>query len=87
MEVIKFGGSSLASASTIRRVGEVLVSRRDKQKILVLSAMGGMTNKLISIGELACSGDSDYKSVYQELRDFHLKALIELVPSGKVRRR
>ncbi|HIB78416.1 MAG TPA: bifunctional aspartate kinase/homoserine dehydrogenase I [Flavobacteriales bacterium] len=85
MEVIKFGGSSLASASTIRRVGEVLVSRRDKQKILVLSAMGGMTNKLISIGELACSGDSDYKSVYQELRDFHLKALIELVPSGKVK--
>jgi len=84
MEVIKFGGSSLRDSSTIRRVGEILISRRKKKKILVLSAMGGITNKLISLGELACSGNPEYKSVYQDLRDRHLKSLIELVSSKDV---
>jgi aspartokinase/homoserine dehydrogenase 1 len=84
MEVIKFGGSSLLNSSTIRRVGDVLISRRKNKKILVLSAMGGMTNELISLGNLACDGNTEYKSVYQSLKDHHLKTLIELVSSDNV---
>ena len=84
MEVIKFGGSSLLNSSTIRRVGDVLVSRRKNKKILVLSAMGGMTNELISLGNLACDGNTEYKAVYQSLRDHHLKTLIGLVSSKDV---
>ncbi|MFB1019421.1 MAG: aspartate kinase, partial [Flavobacteriales bacterium] len=64
MEVIKFGGSSLLNSSTIHRVGEILLSRRKSKKILVLSAMGGMTNELILLGKVACDGDTEYKSVY-----------------------
>lgn len=78
MEVIKFGGSSLLNASTIQRVGEILLSRRKNKKILVLSAMGGMTNELILLGKLACDGDAGYKAVYQNIRGSHLKTLIEL---------
>ena len=84
MEVIKFGGSSLLNSSTIHRVGEILLSRRKNKKILVLSAMGGMTNELILLGKLACDGDTEYKSVYQSLRDHHLKTLIELASAEDV---
>ena len=43
-----------------------------------------MTNELILIGKLACDGDTEYKSVYQSLRDHHLKTLIELASSQDV---
>ena len=61
MEVLKFGGSSLVSAEAMQRVRDVLVARRGTQRIVVCSAMGGVTNALIQIGLKAAQGDAGYE--------------------------
>ena len=79
IEVIKFGGSSLVNSDAMRRVGQVLVSRRLVPKVVVLSAMGGITNTLLEAGRLAHLGDPSYRERCQTIRDRHHKALLELL--------
>ena len=81
IEVIKFGGSSLIDSDAMRRVGKVLVSRRLVPKVVVLSAMGGITNTLLEAGRLAHLGDPHYRALCQTIRDRHHKVLLELLPS------
>ena len=78
MEVLKFGGSSLVSAEAMQRVRDVLVARRGTQRIVVCSAMGGVTNALIQIGLKAAQGDADYEGLLDELIERHRKTLDEL---------
>ena len=51
MIVMKFGGTSVESAAAIRRVAEVVRARADRHPVVVVSAMGKTTNKLLAIGE------------------------------------
>ena len=74
MEVIKFGGSSLASASAMMQVAEVLEERRSVPKFVVLSAMGGATDALIQAGEAAREGDSSWSGIVDELQVRHSDA-------------
>ena len=78
MEVLKFGGSSLVSAEAMQRVRDVLVARRGTKRIVVCSAMGGVTNALIQIGLKAAQGDAGYEGLLDELIDRHRKTLDEL---------
>ena len=47
--VMKFGGSSLASAERMREVAELILSFRNERPVIVLSAMGKTTNKLLLV--------------------------------------
>lgn len=78
MEVLKFGGSSLVSAEAMQRVRDVLIARRGKQRIVVCSAMGGVTNALIQIGLKAAQGDSSYEQLLDALIERHRNTLNEL---------
>lgn len=78
MEVLKFGGSSLVSADAMKRVRDVLVARRSTQRIVVCSAMGGVTNGLIQIGLKAAQGDAGYAELLDDLIERHRKTLDEL---------
>ena len=78
MEVLKFGGSSLVSADAMQRVRDVLVARRGTQRIVVCSAMGGVTNALIQIGLKAAQGDAGYTNLLDELIERHRKTLDDL---------
>src|SRR6478752_2836273 len=51
MKVLKFGGTSVGSASRIRNVAQ-LVQRENAPVLVVLSAMSGTTNRLVEITEL-----------------------------------
>jgi len=53
MIVMKFGGSSVADASRLRHVGEIVKSQLNKKPVLVLSAMGDTTDHLLEAGDLA----------------------------------
>jgi aspartokinase/homoserine dehydrogenase 1 len=53
LEVLKFGGSSLATAAAMERVAQVLWERRDTRRVVVCSAMGGVTNDLLELGRAA----------------------------------
>ena len=74
MIVMKFGGSSVESAEAIQRVTEIVKSRLDRRPIVVVSAMGKTTNRLLTIADLAVGGQRDEAlRELVSLRDFHLR--------------
>lgn len=60
MVVMKFGGTSVGSAERIRHVGELISG--DERKVVVLSAMSGVTNRLVEIGGLYYSSNNQGKT-------------------------
>jgi len=74
MIVMKFGGSSVESAEAIARVAETVRARLDRKPVVVVSAMGKTTNKLLAIASAAVSGrrEDALEQLFQ-LRVFHLK--------------
>jgi aspartokinase/homoserine dehydrogenase 1 len=81
--VIKFGGSSLGDAERISRALDIVEQGRseDRQVIVVVSALGGVTNSLVDLCELARSGDSSYKGVLNDLISRHEQIVFTLVDS------
>ncbi len=74
MIVMKFGGTSVESAEAIGRVMGIVKTRLDRRPIVVVSAMGKTTNKLLAIAQQAITGHRDRAlSDLFELRDFHLR--------------
>ncbi len=71
----KFGGSSLASAELYGRVGEILESRGEAKKAVVVSAMGGVTDRLIETVELARERDAAYRRRLDELKELQFEAI------------
>ncbi|MGN6178537.1 MAG: bifunctional aspartate kinase/homoserine dehydrogenase I [Mucilaginibacter sp.] len=81
MKVLKFGGTSVGSVSSITTLLEIL--RRDtstERPIVVLSAMGGVTNLLLGMAEDAAAGkDFTEKLAQLEARHFEVvKALLDI---------
>jgi aspartate kinase len=74
MIVMKFGGTSVESTAAISRVTSIVRDRLDRQPVVVVSAMGKTTNKLLAIASAAVKGQKD-DAIRQllELRDFHLR--------------
>ena len=57
MQVLKFGGSSVANSENIKKVLAVLKTRTaGQQTIVVVSALGGITDLLINCSSLAAQG-------------------------------
>jgi aspartate kinase len=57
MIVMKFGGSSVESAEAIARVASIVKARRDRDPVVVVSAMGKTTNRLLEMADAAVAGD------------------------------
>ena len=57
MIVMKFGGSSVQDSTAIRRVASIVASRLAEQPLVVVSAMGGVTDKLVQVAEAAARGE------------------------------
>ncbi|KAK3183891.1 hypothetical protein Dsin_031177 [Dipteronia sinensis] len=79
--VMKFGGSSLASADRMREVAELIRSFPNERPVIVLSAMGKTTNKLLLAGEKAVSCGVINASCIEELnfiKELHLRTTKEL---------
>jgi aspartate kinase len=74
MIVMKFGGSSVESAEAIRRVAGIVRERLDRRPVVVVSAMGKTTNKLLAMAAKAVAGDLDAAIVQvDDLRGAHLR--------------
>ena len=74
MIVMKFGGSSVESAAAIGRVASIVKARAELQPVVVVSAMGKTTNKLLAIGDRAVAGQLDSALAdLAVLRAFHLQ--------------
>ena len=82
MIVMKFGGTSVESASAIERVAAVVKARAERRPIVVVSAMGKTTNKLLAIAQSAIEGKrEDYIRQLHDLRDFHSREARRVVPT------
>ncbi len=80
MQVIKFGGSSVANAENIKKVIVVIQQKILKEKtVVVVSALGGVTDLLILCSTLAAAGDETYKEKISEIEQRHLQAVRELI--------
>jgi len=85
MQVLKFGGTSVATADNIRKV--ISIARQAILKddtIIVVSALGGMTDILIETGFLAASHNPAYKEKLQDFGQRHLLVAGELLPANKL---
>ncbi|XP_048336691.2 aspartokinase 2, chloroplastic isoform X1 [Ziziphus jujuba] len=79
--VMKFGGSSVASAERMREVADLVLSFPEERPVIVLSAMGKTTNKLLVAGEKAVSCGVTNASTIDELsfiKELHLRTVDEL---------
>ncbi|WP_311195933.1 aspartate kinase [Antarcticibacterium sp. 1MA-6-2] len=81
MKVLKFGGTSVGSAESIQNV-RTIVSRIEGPKLIVLSAMSGVTNILVRINENLKVGEiTEAEELISELRKKHLDLVDSLIPT------
>jgi aspartate kinase len=81
MIVMKFGGTSVESAAAIERVAGIVRTRESHRPVVVVSAMGKTTNKLLAIAAAAIDGRrADYIQQLHDLRDFHSREARQVVP-------
>ena len=84
MQVLKFGGTSVANAEAIQKVVEIVSGSVDRDRtILVVSAIRGCTDSLIHIGNLASQRDESYIEIIDDLQDKHHQIIRELLPREK----
>ena len=86
MKVLKFGGSSVGSADSIRNVKRIVESQTEPV-IVVVSALGGITDKLIRTSQLAVAGDVAYLTEYAEMAERHHAMIHAVIPEGAARQR
>jgi len=75
MKIMKFGGTSVGRPERMHQVAQ-LITRDDEPKIVVLSALSGTTNALVSIGEALSRGDKDAANQVIEKLDQHYQDFI-----------
>ncbi len=81
MQVLKFGGSSVSSAENINKVVKIIQSKIGEIKTLVVvSALGGVTDLLLLAANTAVKNDIEYKKILEQIEAKHLLAVKELLP-------
>ncbi|MEI7661305.1 MAG: bifunctional aspartate kinase/homoserine dehydrogenase I [Bacteroidota bacterium] len=81
MQVLKFGGTSVANAGNIRKVIDIVRHAALKDKtIVVVSALGGTTDLLIEAGTLAATHERRYREKLTEFGERHQQVVRELLP-------
>ena len=83
MKVLKFGGTSVGTSESIRKVKAIAESRQEPV-ILVVSALGGITDQLIKAATLAAAADPAFREVLGSIRDRHIQVCSEVVPDPAV---
>ncbi|MEO7768301.1 MAG: bifunctional aspartate kinase/homoserine dehydrogenase I [Ferruginibacter sp.] len=81
MQVLKFGGSSVKNAENINKVIDIIKEKIANDKtIVVVSALGGITDILLQCSKLAAEGNECYKEKLLEAEHRHLQTAKELIP-------
>lgn len=87
MKVLKFGGTSVGSAENIRRVKDIVKSQQD-DVIVVVSALGGMTDKILNAAKMAVLGTEYFNTEITGIKQRHeevVNALFEGESQTKVK--
>ena len=84
MQVLKFGGTSVANAENIRKVSCIIQKAAKTGPVLaIVSALGGITDVLLQAARKAAQGTEDYKQLLEQAELRHLEVVKELIPVVK----
>jgi aspartate kinase len=79
MRVFKFGGASVKSADAVKNVSKVLNAHGDGPLVVVISAMGKITNKMEQLVDAYFHNDNTKKQLFDEVKAFHCEITDELL--------
>lgn len=86
MKVLKFGGTSVGSMKSILSLKQIVENEAKKQPVvIVVSALGGITDKLIATSKLAVTGDEEWKTEFDAMVDRHHKMIDTIITDTKAR--
>jgi aspartate kinase len=81
MQVLKFGGTSVANSENIIKVVKIILSHgNDRKTVVVISAFSGITDMLHLCGTMAAAGNEEYRELLLKIEHRHLDAVRELIP-------
>ena len=84
MRVLKFGGTSVGSPESILNLKKI-VEAIDEPVIVVVSALGGITDRLIATSKLASDGNAAYRNEFNAMIERHRNMIDAVIPDGVVR--
>ena len=84
MKVLKFGGTSVGSVASILNVKKIVESQKDPV-VVVVSALGGVTDQLIQTSLQAVAGNPDYQKSFFSMVERHEKMIREIIPERRDR--
>ncbi len=82
MKVLKFGGTSVGSVESILNLKKI-VEGQQEPVVVVVSALGGITDKLINTSKLAVAGDATYLTSYEEMVERHHQMIDAIITDTK----
>lgn len=80
MKVLKFGGTSVADSKSLSHVVEIIKNSKDQRQLVVVSALGGITNLLVQMAENASSGKANFQETIQIIEERHLNPILHFIP-------
>ena len=80
MEVYKFGGASVKSAEAVKNLVSIIQKTTNKELLIVISAMGKITDKLEKLATAYVFGQDDTHELLDEVKAYHFNILNELFP-------
>ncbi len=86
MKVLKFGGTSVGSVESILSLKAIVENEARRQPVIVVvSALGGITDKLLSTAQLALRGDEQWKDAFESMVDRHHKMIDTIITDNRKR--
>ena len=86
MKVLKFGGTSVGSVKSILCLKRIVEKEAKRQPVVVVvSALGGITDKLLSTAQLALNGDESYKEEFDAMVARHHQMIDTIFTEPKKR--
>lgn len=82
MKVLKFGGTSVGSAESLTNVKQIVTACKG-QVIVVVSALGGVTNQLIQMADLAEAHSDEWESILEQVKARHMSVIDAVVPDDR----
>ncbi len=85
MKVMKFGGTSVGSAASILNLKKIVESEK-QPVVVVVSALGGVTDRLIRTSQMAAKGDAAYSEEFQGIVSRHYELISAVISDDKTKR-
>ena len=85
MNVLKFGGSSVGSAAPLQNVKNI-VALHGEGVVVVVSALGGITDQLLEMSAMAEKGDETFRTRLTAIRERHTEIMDACVPGDRALR-